>query len=80
MNYLYEIPAHIIHEIKTKGYDVIGVNVIHRILMRFQRKRGINRCLPHYWPPRLETRLIDGQQPMQPYFQSNIPLFNPVFN
>ena len=39
MNYLYEIAAHIIHEIKTKGYDVIGVNVIHRILMRFQRKK-----------------------------------------
>jgi len=22
-----EIPAHFIHDIKTKGYDVIGVNV-----------------------------------------------------
>ena len=24
--YLNEIPAHFTHEIKTKGYDVIGVN------------------------------------------------------
>ena len=80
MTYLYEIPAHFIHEVKTKGYDVIGVTVIHRKLKRFQPKKGINGCLPHYWPPRLETRLIDGQQPIQPRFQSNIPLFNPVSN
>ena len=26
---LNEIPAHFIHEIRTKGYDVIGVNVFH---------------------------------------------------
>ena len=24
-----EISTHFIHEIKTKGYDVIGVNVFH---------------------------------------------------
>ena len=24
-----EMPRHFIHEIKTKGYDVIGVNVFH---------------------------------------------------
>ena len=30
--YLNEIPAHFIHEIKTKGYDVISVNVLHRKL------------------------------------------------
>ena len=24
--YLNEIPAHFIHAIKTKGYDVIGIN------------------------------------------------------
>ena len=40
MTYLYEIPTHFIHEVKTKGYDVIGVTVIHRKLMRFQRKKG----------------------------------------
>ena len=28
--YLYEIPAYFTHEIKTKGYDVIGVNVFPR--------------------------------------------------
>ena len=27
--YLSEIPAHFIHEIKTKGYEVIGVHVFH---------------------------------------------------
>ena len=27
--YLYEIPAHFNHEIKTKGYDVIGVNLFY---------------------------------------------------
>ena len=70
MTYLYEIPTHFIHEVKTKGYDVIGVTVIHSKLMR----------LPHYWPPRLETMLIDGQQTIQPRFQSNIPLFNSVSN
>ena len=26
---LNEIPAHFIHEIRTKGYDVVGVNVFH---------------------------------------------------
>ena len=37
-----EIPAHFIHEIKTKGYDVIGVNVFLRTLMRILRKkRGV---------------------------------------
>ena len=34
-----EIPAHFIHEIKTKGYDVIGVRVFLRKLMKFQRKK-----------------------------------------
>ena len=28
--YLNEIPTHFIHEIKTKGYDVIGVNLFLR--------------------------------------------------
>ena len=27
--YLIENPVHFIYEIKTKGYDVIGVNVCH---------------------------------------------------
>ena len=36
-----EIPVHfIIHEIKTKGYNVIGVNVLLRKLMRFLRKKN----------------------------------------
>ena len=37
--YLYEIPAHFIHEIKKIGYDVIGVNVFLRKLMKFLRKK-----------------------------------------
>ena len=80
MTYLYEIPAHFIHEVKTKGYDVIEVTVIHRKLMRLWLCENFILRVPHYWPPRLETRLIDGQQPIQPRFQSNIPLFNPVSN
>ena len=28
--YLYEIPAHFCHELKTKSYDVIGVNFYPR--------------------------------------------------
>ena len=34
-----EIPQHFIHEIKTKGYDVIGVNLFLRTLMRILRKK-----------------------------------------
>ena len=41
--YLNEIPAHFIHDIKTKGYDVIGVNVFLHKLMRFPCKRGISK-------------------------------------
>ena len=37
--YLYEIPAHFTHEIKTKGYDVLGVNLFHFKLMRFHFKK-----------------------------------------
>ena len=37
--YLYEIPVHFTHEIKTKGYDVIGVVLFHFKLMRFHFKK-----------------------------------------
>ena len=37
--YLNEISAHFTHEIKTKGYDVIGVNVFLCKLMKFLRKK-----------------------------------------
>ena len=36
---LYEIRAHFIHEIKTKGYDFIGVNVFLPKLMKFLPKK-----------------------------------------
>ena len=37
-----EIPAHFIHEIKTKGYDVIGVNLFLPKLMKFLPKKEVN--------------------------------------
>ena len=40
--YLNEIPVYFIHEIKTKGYNVIGVNLFPLKFMRFQRKKGVN--------------------------------------
>ena len=35
-----------IHEIKTKGYDVIGVYVFLRTLMRILRKKEVNSVPP----------------------------------
>ena len=46
--YLNEIPAHFIHEIKTKGYDAIGVNEFPHKLMRFPRKKRSNQSLLYY--------------------------------
>ena len=37
--YLNEIPAHFIHEIKKKGYDVIGVDLFLPKLMKFLPKK-----------------------------------------
>ena len=43
---LREIPSHFIHEIKTTGYKVIGVNVFLRKLKGFLRKKeSIRRAL-----------------------------------
>ena len=37
--YLNKIPPHFIHEIKTKGYDIIGVNVfLHNLWDSFAKK------------------------------------------
>ena len=49
--YLNEIPAHFTHEIKTKGYDVIAVNLFSRKIMRSPAKRGVTgvpytTCVP----------------------------------
>ena len=44
--YLYEIAAHFTHEIKTKGYDVIGVNLFHFKLIRFQFKKKAKPVRP----------------------------------
>ena len=46
--YLNEIPTHFIHEIKTKGYDVIGVNLLLPKLMKFLPKNRRNRSLLYY--------------------------------
>ena len=43
------ILAHFIPEIKTKGHDVIGVNVFPRKLMRFPAKERNIRCALYYW-------------------------------
>ena len=37
--YVNEIPAHFPLEIKTKGYDIIGVKVFLRKLMKFLRNK-----------------------------------------
>ena len=52
--YLNEILAHFISEMKTKGYDVLGVNLFpHKLMggMRFPRKKRSKRSLLHYWAP-----------------------------
>ena len=36
------------HELKTKGYDVIGVNIILRKLMRFRHIKGFILCALYY--------------------------------
>ena len=36
------------HELKTKGYDVIGVNIILRKLMRFLHIKEFIRCALYY--------------------------------
>ena len=41
-----EIPAHFIHEIKTKRYDVIGVSIFLRKLIKFLRKKGMHLGRP----------------------------------
>ena len=46
--YLNEIPVHFKHEIKTKGYDVIGVNLFLPKLMNSCPQKGTNRCALYY--------------------------------
>ena len=40
--YFNEISPHFIHEIKTKGYGIIGVNVFLPLLMRLLPQKGLN--------------------------------------
>ena len=40
-----ENPPHFLHEIKTKGYHVIGVDVFRRKLLRFHSNKRSNRSL-----------------------------------
>ena len=47
--YLYEIPAHFKHGIKTKGYDVIGVNVFPARQWDSPAKNRSNRCALYYF-------------------------------
>ena len=39
--YLNDIFAHFIHEINTKGYDVIGVNVCHSKSLLYPQQNGL---------------------------------------
>ena len=48
--YLNESPVHFTHGVKTKGYEVIRVNVFLRKLMKFLRKKKRSETsLPHYY-------------------------------
>ena len=65
--YLNEIPAHFTYEIKTRGYDVIGVNVFLRKLMRFLRKKEVNFIPPlsTYLLVLSTPRNIEKQEPIK---------------
>ena len=41
-----EIPVHFIHEIELKCYDVIGVSIFLRKLIKFLRKKGMHLGRP----------------------------------
>ena len=48
--YLNEIPSHFTHEIRTKGYDAIRVNLFLRKLIKFlPKKRGLKH--PYHTTP-----------------------------
>ena len=48
--YLNEIPAHFTHEVKTKGYDVIGINWFLRILFMRSRQKVMTSATLIYSP------------------------------
>ena len=55
--YLNEIPPHFIHELKTKGYDVIGVNdssekkgLIVPVHFIYKIKTGVGYCVSLLFP------------------------------
>ena len=50
LTYLYEIPQHFIHEIKTIAYDVIGVNLLLPKLMNSCPKKRLIQSLLYYCP------------------------------
>ena len=65
--YLNESPVHFTHGVKTKGYEVIRVNVFLRKLMKFLRKKKTEWNIP---PPLLSTKLIQCRGRMAKYFIS----------
>ena len=56
--HLYEIPAYFTHEIKTKAYDVISVNLFPR-----KRKKGSKTSLLYYY--NLQCRRILGGRKLE---------------
>ena len=52
-SYLNEIPVYFIHEIKTKGYDVVGVNLMHFKLWDSTSNNRSNRSLLYYTSSKL---------------------------
>ena len=56
-----EIPAHFIHEIKTKRYDVIDISIFLRKLIKFLRKKGMHLGDPILLTLASLTCLTDAQ-------------------
>ena len=55
--YLNEIPPHFIHEIRTKGYDVIGMSdsptkkgLIRPVRYIYKIKTGVGYCVSQLFP------------------------------
>ena len=57
-----EIPAHFIHEIEIKRYDVIGVSIFLRKLIKFLRKKGMHSGRPILLTLASLTSLTDNKR------------------
>ena len=66
-----EMPPHYIHEIKTIGYDVTGVNEFHTRASSIRKKRFI-RCLYHYFRPLKKAPFLAGATQYRPYGTASV--------